>query len=276
MNTNANAMAQETVEVQQDATPLENVPAVVEQTSAPAISGEVLPPEPATAEIKLPVGATVSYADLGRSRAKEIAGLDEKIAESRGTLREDILKVIAGPVESHGSYISGFTSEMAEREGKGKDVRTLRNVKSQVQRVLNAFKANPITVKAALENKAERWDVILKKLPKRSAAGRPEKTSATPSKSGEPAASEGSEIPSNIETATDCGKMIQGLQDIAARLRDVAKGKKAWFAEYFAVNVLEAMEMSRVDFQKLYGGAGVDKMEEAKVRELFLLDRKIK
>ena len=247
-----------------------NVPAVIEG-EVKVVEGVVLAPEPAAVEIKLPEGATVSFADLGRTRAKEIAGLDEKIAETRSTLRDDILKVIAGPLESHGTYISGFTSEMAEREGKGKDIRTLRNVKSQVNRVLSAFKANPLTVKAALENKAERWDVIVKNLPKRSAAGRP---SVTPAASGQPAAAEGGEQPSDLDTATDSGAMIESLHKIASRLREVAKGKKAWYAEYLAVNVLEAMETSRDHFQKLYSARGKDVTDE-QFRTSLELDRKV-
>ena len=252
-----------------------NAPAIIEETVIQT-SGEILPPEPAAVEIKVPEGAKVSYQDLGRQRAKEIAGLDEKIAESRSTLRDDLLKVIAGPVESHSTYLSGFTQEMAERESKGKDIRTLRNVKSQVNRVLTAFKANPISVRQALENKSERWDIILKKLPKRSAAGRP---SAIPGTSGEPTAADGAESASNIETATDAGKMVESLSVIAKRLREVAKGKKAWFAEYLAVSVLEAMEMSREHFQKLYaaqGGSPVGDEAIAAFRKALELDRVIK
>lgn len=244
--------------------------AVMEQAGEPsATEGEVLPPEPAKPEMNLPEGASISYAKLGEERAKEIASLDEKVAGVRTTLRQDVLKVLQGPEAAHGTYIAGFTAVMAQREASGKDVRTLRNVKSQVSRVFKAYKANPRQVLETLKDSGKRWDVMLKALPKQSNAGRPSTGAA------QPEAGKGGEIPSNLETATDVAEMRNSILAIAERMREVAKGRNQPYAEYVAVEIIDAAHAAHRDFAKVFsehGGADADK---AKLREALKLDRKL-
>lgn len=246
-----------------------------DQQHGAALEGEHLPPEPAKPEVNLPAGAALSWADLGRARAKEIANLDEKIAETRTTLRGDVLRVLEGPAEAHPTYVAGFSTVMAEREAKGLDIRTLGNVRSQVRRVFKAFKANPSAVLAELKNSGKRWDVMLKALPKQSNAGRPSKPEG-----GQPAAQEGAAIGvESVEKLTDVGAMVESLYAIAARCREVAKGKKAYYGEYIAVEVLETLNIAKGDFQKIYadnakpGGVAPD---DAELRAALDLDRVIK
>lgn len=236
--------------------------ATTEQHTAEAVAvvdvkvGEVLPPEPKPAEIKLPEGAKVSYQDLGKERALEVAGMDDKVVALKTTLREDILKVLAGPTDSWPSYIAGFTMVIAGRETEGKDIRSLRNVKSQVTRVLGSARADLPGVKAKLEDKSKRWEVVIKELPKRSNAGRPAANTT-----GQPAAAAGAALPSPAaaEAAakgevveTNIGELITLCRKTAERLREVSIGKKSPFGEFVAIQVLDMLETSQRTYQTAY------------------------
>lgn len=225
-----------------------------EQQAKP-VEGEVLAPEKPMPVFTLPDGAKISYQDLGKKRATEVAKLDERIVATRTTLRADIASIIeASPPESWGTYIAGFTAVMADMEAKGHSIQSLRNVKSQVTRVMSAAKADKPKVLAQLKDEKQRWEQVLKALPKRSNAGRPPADA-------QPEAGKGASIPApavaqaekNGEISeVNIPELIERTKAHAKRLMEVSIGKGSPFGQFIAHRTLKAIEIAEKDFHKTF------------------------
>ena len=189
----------------------------------------------------VPVG--VSYAKLGEERANELSGNDDIIATGQGSVRDDLLHVIAGPQEAWSTYTAGFKTVLDARVKEGKPVMSLTVIRSQASRILNAAKTDFSGVKAKLENNGLRWNLLLKSLPKRHAK------MGAPSKAETGAADE---AVVGIDAELNVGTLVQIIAAAAKRLEFIGVEKKAPFAHYVGCNIREMLELCQKDFHKTF------------------------
>ena len=189
------------------------------------------------------VKAELSYFTLGVQRATEVSKTDERLFVGKNTVRQDLIAIIKSPQEAWKSYTDGFKAVLDARKKEDKPTMSLSVLRSNISRVLNAAKGQPVTVAEKLADTTIRWEKLLKSLPKaQPTMGRPAEIATETVAPGAV----------NPETETNVGTLLQVINTAAKRLVTIGKEKHAPFAEYIGSNVLETVTMAQADYQKAF------------------------
>lgn len=234
-------------QVQDDGVSLNNEPAT---EIVKMVEGEHIPAPAETPKVELPEGATISFQQLGEERARAVVKVGEQAQSLVAQVRADVVKVLTAAADFWPSYLSGFTMVQGKLEAEQKDTRHLRNIKSQVSRVLKAAKGNPVTIKALMES-GKPWAEVIKSLPKQSNSGRPTRAGAQPAAGeGAQAAVDASIIQSDgTVKEVNINDLISGIRTVATQLVAVSKGKKSPYGEYIGQQVLDMLESALGTYQ---------------------------
>ena len=206
------------------------------------------------------VQAKLSWQHLGTERAREVVRVDERLAQGKNTVRQDLIEILKSPQDSWGSYTEGFKAVLDERKKAGEPTVALGVLRSQISRVLNAGKKHHSMVVGKLADTKIRWEVLLKSLPKTSTKGRPATAETTSTGDG-----------INVDTETNVGTLVQVLHGACKRLITIGKEKDAMFAQYVGQNTLDMLETAQADYQAIFAKhnvGGIIKDKAAFLKEL--------
>jgi hypothetical protein len=177
------------------------------------------------------------YLSLGVQRARDFTKIDEGVLKSKTNIRQDLLMLFKQPQAVWETYGEGFKMVMDERKKDDKPTATLSVMRSKIGRLVNAAKKNHSLVMSKLGDPKLSFEAVIKAMPRRSGAGRPE---VTP-----PLSVDG------IDEETNVGTLLQIINGAAQRMVFLGQEKNATYALYMGTNVLEFVEIAQNDFQRI-------------------------
>lgn len=184
------------------------------------------------------VPAKLSFHDVGVQHAKACSKADDTLAQNQSIIRPQLLEVLKAPQEAWATYTDGFKTVLDDRKKANLPTASLGVLRSRISRLLNTAKKEHSFVVKQLSDKKLSWMQVVKSMPKKSHAGRPETNTITVD---------------GLAGELNVGTLLQICAAAAMQMAKIGKEKAAPFAHYMGENIVEFIAICEKDFQRITG-----------------------